>query len=114
MHEVSIALGLLEFATEYCEKEGYKGIESIKVKIGRASGVLPDSLLFAFDAVKIGTIAEKTTLTIEEIPISGFCDSCQSNFTVEDAYIVSCPSCGGNSLRIKTGRELNIDEMDVY
>jgi len=113
MHEVSIALGLLDLATEYCEKQGYKRIESIKVKIGRASGVLTESLLFAFDAAKIDTIAEKATLIVEEIPISGFCDSCKSNFTVEDAYVVSCPSCGGTSLRVETGRELNIAEMDV-
>lgn len=114
MHEVSIALSLLEIATEYCKREGYSGIESIKVKVGRASGVLPEALLFAFDAVKIGTIADKASLAIEEIPVSGFCSSCNSDFSVEEAYILFCPRCGDTSFRVETGRELNIQEMEVF
>jgi len=72
MHEVSIAQSLLKIAVENCEKNGYKRIEAIKVKVGRASGIMPDALLFAFDAVKIGSIADKASLNIEEIPVSGF------------------------------------------
>ena len=115
MHEVSIAQGLLEIAIENCKKQGYKGIESIKVKIGKASGVMPDSLMFAFEALKTGTMADKAILTIDEIPISGHCNSCDSDFTVNDAsYVTECPKCGQMSLRIDTGRELNIDEMEVF
>ncbi|MEW6214781.1 MAG: hydrogenase maturation nickel metallochaperone HypA [Nitrospirota bacterium] len=114
MHEVSIAQSLLDIATENCKKNGYKGIESIKVKIGRASAVVPDALLFAFDAMKIDTIAEKACLTIEEIPVGGFCNNCNSNFTVEEAYVLSCPRCGGTSFRIESGRELDIYEMEVF
>lgn len=114
MHEVSIAQGLLDIAIENCEKEGYKGIESIKVKIGRASGVMPDALLFAFEAMKIGTVAEKACLNIDVVPVSGFCNNCESNFTVEEAYVLSCPKCGNISFRLETGRELNVYEMEVF
>jgi hydrogenase nickel incorporation protein HypA/HybF len=114
MHEVGIAQGLLEIAVESCKKEGYKGIESIKVKIGKATGVLSDSLLFAFDAVKIDTIAEKAVLIIEEIPVGGFCDNCKNAFTVEEAFILACPLCGAKSFRVETGRELNVCEMEVF
>jgi hydrogenase nickel incorporation protein HypA/HybF len=114
MHEVSIAQGMLEIAINSCKKEGFSRIESIKVKIGKASGVFPDSLRFAFEALKIGTTAEKAVLTIDEIPVSGFCNSCNKNFTVEEAYVISCPLCGTMSFRLETGRELNIDEMEVF
>ena len=114
MHEVAIAQGLLDIAIDNCKKQGYKGIESIKVKIGKAAGVMPDSLLFAFEAMKIGTMAEKAVLTIDEIPVSGYCNGCSSDFTVDDAYVIECPKCGHLSLRIDTGRELNIDEMEVF
>lgn len=113
MHEVGIAQGILDIAIENCKKRGYTGIESIKVKIGKAAGVVPDSLLFAFDIAKIGTEAEKATLNIDEIPISGFCKDCDKEFTVDDAYVVCCPNCKGFSIRIDTGRELNVDEMEV-
>jgi hydrogenase nickel incorporation protein HypA/HybF len=114
MHEVSIAQSLLKIAVENCKHNGYKRIEAIKVKVGRASGVMPDALLFAFDAVKIGTIAEKAILNIQEVPVSAFCESCKKNFTVDEAFVIDCPMCGNISLRIETGRELYIEEMDVF
>lgn len=114
VHEVSIAQSLLKIAVENCEHNGYKRIEAIKVKVGRASGVMADALLFAFDAVKIGTIADKAILNIEEVPVSGFCEGCKKNFTVDEAFVVNCPICGNFSLRIDTGRELHIEEMDVF
>lgn len=113
MHEVSIAQGMLDYAIDYCEKNGHKSIELIKVKIGRAAGVVPDSLQFAFEALKTGTIAEKAVLTIDEIPVSGICNSCGKNFTVEEAYVIQCPLCGSMSFKVETGRELNIVEMEV-
>ena len=114
MHEVSIAQSLLKIAVENCEKNGYKRIEAIKVKVGRASGIMPDALLFAFDAVKIGSIADKASLNIEEIPVSGFCERCNKNFTVDEAFVINCPICGNISIRMETGRELHIEEMDVF
>jgi hydrogenase nickel incorporation protein HypA/HybF len=114
MHEVSIATSLLKIAVDNCKKEGYKSIELIKVKIGRASGIMPDALSFAFDAVKIGTIAEKATLTIDKIPVSGFCEGCKNSFTVDEAFVISCPQCGHISIRVETGHELHIYEMDVF
>ena len=113
MHEVSIAQGMLEIAIANCKKQGYTRIDSIKVKVGRASGVVPESLQFAFEALKTGTMAEKAALTIDEIPVSGFCKKCNKKFAVEEAYVISCPMCGGTSFQVETGRELNIDEMEV-
>ncbi|MEW6417965.1 MAG: hydrogenase maturation nickel metallochaperone HypA [Nitrospirota bacterium] len=114
MHEVSIALSLLDIAKRYCKEEGYKGVESIGVRIGKASGVMSEALLFAFDAIKIGTIAEKAHLIIDEIPISGFCSTCNNNFTVEEAYVLFCPRCGDTLFRLETGKELDIYEMEVF
>jgi len=75
---------------------------------------MPDALQFAFESMKIGTIAEKAALLIDEIPVSGFCEKCKSKFTVNDVYIVACPNCGHFPVRIESGRELNIDEMEVF
>jgi len=114
MHEVSIAQGLLDIVVENCKKQGYTGIESIKVKVGKASGIVPEALLFAFESMKADTIAEKASLIIDEIPVSGFCNSCNSNFTVNEAYVICCPNCNSFSIRVDTGRELNVDEMEVF
>lgn len=113
MHEVSIAETLIEVAVENCLKQGGKRIDSIRVQVGKATGIMPDALIFAFDAIKLGTIAENATLTIDEIPVAGICQSCNNRFEVDDPYVITCPNCGSISLKIETGRELNIYEMEV-
>lgn len=114
MHEASISLSILEIVTGYCEREGYRRVESIRLKVGRASGVLPEALLFAFDAAKVGTIAEKSILIIDEIPVSGYCHGCGDNFVTEDTYVLCCPKCGNTSFSINTGRELDVVDMEVF
>jgi len=114
MHEASIAQNMLEIAEENCKKAGYSRIESIRLRIGRASGIMPDALLFAFDAVKIDTIADKATVIIDEVPVSGLCSNCSKEFVTENAYVLCCPECGSNSFKTKTGRELEIVDMEVF
>jgi hydrogenase nickel incorporation protein HypA/HybF len=114
MHEVSIALNILEIATENCRKAGYERIESIRVKIGRASGIMPDALLFAFDAVKIDTIASEAVIIIDEVSVGGLCSNCGKDFVTEEKYVLCCPKCGGSSFKIKAGRELEIMDMEVF
>jgi hydrogenase nickel incorporation protein HypA/HybF len=114
MHELSIAESLLEVALENCSSQGFSRIGSIKVLIGKASGLMPDALLFGFNAVKEGTAADQAVLEIEEVPVSGRCNICEKDFTTESVYVLNCPHCEGVSFTIKTGRELMITEMEVF
>lgn len=113
MHEASIALSLIEIITEKCRKDGFSRIESVNIRIGRASGVMPDALLFAFDAIKADSSAHNALLKIEEVPVSGRCNDCGRDFAVEEEYALSCPLCGGGSFNIISGRELDIIDMEV-
>lgn len=113
MHEVSIALNLIEISTDQCIRNGYGRIESINLKIGRASGIMSDALTFAFEAIKGDSIAAAAVLNIEEIPLTGHCDACNHVFTSEEEYVLCCPACGGTSFKITAGRELDIIDMEV-
>jgi hydrogenase nickel incorporation protein HypA/HybF len=113
MHELSIAQNLLDIASAQCVKNGFKEIESINIKIGKASGVMPDALSFAFDAIKTDTIASNASLNIAEIPVTGSCRDCNFLFTVEEEYVLCCPSCKSSSFVITAGRELDIVDMEV-
>ncbi|MBA4348485.1 MAG: hydrogenase maturation nickel metallochaperone HypA [Thermodesulfovibrio sp.] len=114
MHEVSIAQSLLEIAINNCKNNGFSRIGNIKVLIGKASGVMPDALFFAFDGLKADTIASEATLEIEEVPVSGFCNLCNKDFTTDEKFILACPHCDGLSYTLNSGRELNITEMEVF
>jgi hydrogenase nickel incorporation protein HypA/HybF len=114
MHELSMAESLLEVALENCSSQGFSRIDSITILVGKASGIMPDALLFGFNAVKEGTAADQAVLEIEEVPVSGSCNICKKDFTTEDVYVLNCPHCEGVSFTIKTGRELMITEMEVF
>jgi len=54
MHETSIALGILDIINDRCIAEGYHAIESVRLRIGRAAGIMPEALLFSFDVQRWG------------------------------------------------------------
>lgn len=113
MHEVSIALNILEIISEQCTKNGFSKIEAVNIKIGRASGIMPDALIFAFDAIKDGSVAAGALLNIEEVPVSGICRDCSKGFSVDEEYVLCCPLCQGKSFTITAGREMDIVDLEV-
>lgn len=113
MHEASIVLSLLDTLTNRCREEGYNSIESIRIKIGMASGIMPEAIVFAFQAAKQDTIARDAELFIEMVPVGGSCSDCRNDFEVSEAYVINCPLCGSPSFKIGKGYELDIVEMEV-
>jgi hydrogenase nickel incorporation protein HypA/HybF len=113
MHEVSVAESLLKIAVDECRRNGYSKISHVRVVIGKASGVMPEALLFAFDALKAETIAADATLTIEEVPVAGHCTVCNANFTALESFVLCCPQCGSSAYNIHAGRELDIKDLEV-
>jgi|APFre7841882630_1041343.scaffolds.fasta_scaffold56020_2 hydrogenase nickel incorporation protein HypA/HybF len=115
MHESSIAHSILEIVDEQCREKGCTTVETIVVRLGKATGVMPESLQFAFDALKEPTVAKDATMTIEIVQVGGKCSSCKKEFDVPDAqYIFACPLCGSKEFEISRGREMEIAEMEMH
>lgn len=111
MHEAYIALGILDIAGEHSRKAGCRKVQSVKVRVGAASGVMPDALRFAFDASTPGTFADGAELIVEEVPLGGACGACGEEFKAEGAYVLSCPACGSPDISVNSGGELHIVEI---
>lgn len=115
MHESSIAHSILEIIDEQCAEKGCSAVDAITVRLGRATGVMPESLQFAFDALKEPTKARNATLTIEIVPVGGSCSGCGKDFDVPDVqYLFACPHCGSASFEITRGREMEISDMEIH
>jgi hydrogenase nickel incorporation protein HypA/HybF len=67
MHELSIALGLVELASEEAARQGRVRVETLYVRVGALSGVVPSALRFSFDVAAGGTAIEGAVLEIEEV-----------------------------------------------
>lgn len=113
MHEASIALSVLKTVTEECRQRGFSTIESVRLRIGRGSGILPDALTFAFDIAKSDSIAKEAHLQIDLIPLGGRCHECGTTFEVEERFLLACPQCHGTDFAINQGYEMNIVDMEV-
>lgn len=113
MHEASIALSILDIIVDKCSAEGYKSIESVSIRIGRAAGVMPEALLFTFDVAKFDTPAKDAKLIIDVVAVGGFCSGCGSDFEVEESYVLQCPKCGSVAFKIEKGCEMEVIEMEV-
>jgi len=112
VHELSIALSVLDIVTTAAAGAGLSRVDTVRLRIGRATGVLPDALRFAFDCSKPGTPAAAAALEIEEVPIGGRCDACNRDFTSSEPYVLACPLCGGGTFRITTGDELAVLDLE--
>ena len=110
MHEVSIMMSIMDVALKTASDEGASKIKKISLKIGKKSGVVEDSLEFAFDMVTKNTIAEEASLEIESIPLVGECLSCGNVFESEEFLV--CPKCD-NFAKALSGQELTIQSIEV-
>ena len=91
MHEASIALGILDIVINRCHAEGYRSIDSVTLRIGRAAGIMPEALLFTFDVAKSDSPAGDAKLLIDLVPLGGHCSGCEDDFEVEGTYVLNCP-----------------------
>jgi hydrogenase nickel incorporation protein HypA/HybF len=112
MHELSIALSVLDIVKTAAADAGLARVDTVRLRVGKATGVLPDALRFAFDCSKAGTPASTAALEIEEVPIGGRCDDCARDFTSPEPYVLACPLCGGSAFHITTGGELAVLDLE--
>ncbi len=112
MHELSIAQGLLDVVLAEAGKVHARKVLRVSLKIGDLAGVVPDSLSFCFDLLSKSTIAEGATLTIERIPIKGYCPLCKNEFIIADNRYL-CRKCGNKRIELTSGRELQIGSLEV-
>ena len=112
MHEFSIMQSALNQALREARIAGAARVHEIRLRIGVLSGVVPDALRFAFEALTPGTPAEGALLTIEEVPARFWCATCKREFVSAHLY-VECPDCGYPSNQLRTGREMELASMEV-
>ena len=114
MHEVSVALGMVDELTRIARENNAEKILTVNLKIGRLSGIVTDSLEFAFDAIKADNpLIACSRIVIKEIPLVYQCNECSKDFEADDIYFPDCPECGSNDLKIISGEEQHIENVEL-
>lgn len=68
MHELSIAMSMIDMAEEEAANHGNQPVTVIYVKIGALSGIVPDALAAAYDLAREHTSLAECRLMIEQTP----------------------------------------------
>ncbi|MGI8992035.1 MAG: hydrogenase maturation nickel metallochaperone HypA [Bryobacteraceae bacterium] len=113
MHELSIALSILEGAAEEVERQGGGRVYAIHLRLGPLSGVVKDALNFSYDLACEGTPFEGSRLVIEEIPVTVFCPRCEVERPLDSIQHFCCFVCGAATPDVVRGRELEIAGLEM-
>ncbi len=114
MHESAIAAELLELVESEMARAGYPKarVTAVSVRIGALRGVVADSLQFAFEALRVGTLLENARLQIEHTPVAGICRTCGAPFQPKDPIFI-CEHCGSGDIELQSGSELDLSAIEI-
>src|SRR6185369_8986386 len=113
MHELSIALSMIEMACEEAERRGDARVQALHLKLGMLSGVVKDALLFSYEVACNGTPLEGSQLLIEDVPVVIYCSQCEAEQQLDSIQRFCCPVCGTLSSDVVKGRELEFVAMEI-
>jgi hydrogenase nickel incorporation protein HypA/HybF len=113
MHELSLALSLLDEVGAAAEREGATRVATVRLRLGAMSGIMRDALLFSWDLARSGTIASEAELLIDDVPVAVWCPRCDGERAVPPGEGLVCSTCGAVAPKIVRGRELELVAMEV-
>lgn len=112
MHELSIALSLLDLAAEEAASRGGARVIAVHLKLGPLAGVVPDALRSAYDLAREGHSLAGAELVIEEVPVAVYCPACAVERPILSFPELCCPDCGGPTPQVLRGRELEVVALE--
>jgi hydrogenase nickel incorporation protein HypA/HybF len=113
MHELSIALSILEGVEEEMERHNGARLEAIHVRIGALSGIVKESLLSAYELAREQTPFAQTRMIFEEVPVVVFCATCKAERPVRSLQQFSCAECDTPATEVLRGRELELAALEL-
>jgi len=113
MHELSIALSIVELAEEESERQGGAKVNAIHLKLGPLSGVVKAALESAFGLAVEGTAIDGARLAVEDVPIVAYCPKCLAERTVRSMQWLVCPVCESPFTEVIHGRELEVVALEI-
>jgi hydrogenase nickel incorporation protein HypA/HybF len=113
MHELSIALSIIDLAAETAAQRGATGVSAVHLKLGPLSGVVKDALLFSYGIACEGTSLQGSRLLIEEVPVIAYCPQCRETQTIKSIRKFACPACGALTADVVQGRELLVTGVEL-
>lgn len=112
MHEMGLVAGILDSVIPAAKDAGAERITKVSLSVGEMTEVIEDVMVFAFEALTEGTLAEGAELDLRIIKPHSVCLECGTEFD-HDRLHVKCPECGSTFTELVQGKELQVDSIEV-
>ncbi len=112
MHELSLAMSIVDTATSEVRRHSGKEVESIVLEIGVLAGVEMDSFNFAWPMAVKDSVLKNAELTVHRIPGKAVCQDCGCAFEKKQLFD-ACPKCQSYFTSITQGKELKIKSLTI-
>ena len=113
MHELSIAMSIVELAEEEAAQRGGARVDAVHLKLGALGGVVKAALLSSFELACEGTSLEGSRLVIQDVPVVVYCSACDAPRTLESIQLFISPQCKSPVSKVLEGRELQVIAMEI-
>jgi len=112
MHELSIAVSLVEIAEEEAERLGAR-VSAVHLRLGMLSGVVKEALLSSYEMASADTPLQGSRLVIEEVPVVVYCPRCDEQRPLESVQLFRCSACGCPTPDVRQGKEMELFALEV-
>ncbi len=113
MHELSIALRVVELAAARCREAAADEVTAVRLRVGRLAMVHAAALESAFAIAREGTPLEHATLEVIDVPVRVWCADCSAEADLVEIVPLACPACGRPTGDLRAGRDLEIESIAV-
>jgi len=113
MHELSIAMKVIDEVAKHVAAAGGGRVLAITLRIGRFSCVQEGALRSSFALASAGTEMSGARLEIIDVPVRIWCPACEAERELPGAQSLACPECGRVSGDIRAGRELDLESIEL-
>lgn len=107
MHELSLAMEVIELVQHETDKNEVSTIEEILIEVGDLSGVEADIFQSALEIAVKDTLLENAIVRIIRTPGKGKCSTCNMEFKMKNRLDL-CPDCGCIASEVNGGQEFRV------
>jgi hydrogenase nickel incorporation protein HypA/HybF len=113
MHELSIAVNLVELAVAAADEAGVSQVLAVRLRLGALAGVVPEALSLGYEVAAQGTVLAGSRLIIEPVPVVIYCPACAAPATLTGIQQFVCPRCGTPTADIRQGKEIELVALEA-
>ena len=112
MHELSMAVEVINLAEREADRAMAKTIREITIEVGDLSGIEADAFESALGLLAKDSILADALINIKKTPGTGRCNSCNYEFNMSQR-MATCPICNAFPSKISGGKEFRVQSVVI-